>query len=184
MSASDKILFMEFKQGNITSFETLVLRHRQSFVNFLTGYVKSYHLAEEVAQDVFAYIYSNPDRYKMDFEFRTYLYMLGKRRAIDLIRKEIHYQKVPLTTESLIDDTSLVDYVARLEELELLMKHVNQLDDKYRKVINLVYLDGFSVNETARLLEQSVSSVKVQLFRARKSLRKMMLESGYSHENR
>lgn len=79
---SDKSLYSSFLEGDISSFEELVIRHRHSLVYFIMQYVKSYQMAEDIAQEVFAYIYIKSEMYSTEYTFKTFLFMLGKRRAI------------------------------------------------------------------------------------------------------
>jgi RNA polymerase sigma-70 factor (ECF subfamily) len=42
--------------------------------------------------------------------------------------------------------------------------------------LELVYLEGYSVKEAARLLGWSVPNVKVRLFRSRRKLRELLIK--------
>lgn len=53
---------------------------------------------------------------------------------------------------------------------------LNALDEKYRLPIVLYHVNGYSVEETARILKKPLSTVKTQLSRGRKKL-KALLES-------
>lgn len=51
---------------------------------------------------------------------------------------------------------------------------VSSLGEKYRIPVTLHYLEGYSVEETSRLLGLSVSAVKMRLMRARDALKKLL----------
>ncbi len=51
-----------------------------------------------------------------------------------------------------------------------------ELPDKLRTVLVLYYIEGYSVNEIAEMLACTKSAVKNRLLRARKQLRKLLLE--------
>ena len=53
---------------------------------------------------------------------------------------------------------------------------VERLPEKIRTVIILHYLEGFSVDETAKMLRLSVSAVKMRLARGRDALRILLEE--------
>ena len=61
------------------------------------------------------------------------------------------------------------------EEGVRIFEAVEELPDKIRAVIILHYLEGFSVEETAKMLKLSVSAVKMRLSRGRDAL-KVILE--------
>ncbi len=179
---SDKSLYSSFSEGDIASFEELVIRHRHSLVYFIMQYVKSYQIAEDIAQEVFAYIYINPGRYSTDYNFKTFVFMLGKRRAIDFIRKESKIQSVPLDEVDLWDTNSLEDIIFKREDLAILREYINELKPEYRQVIILIDLNGLSLTETAKIMNKSTSATKVLSHRAKKRLKQIMERGGFSHE--
>ena len=179
---SDKSLYYSFLEGDIPSFEELVIRYRHSLVYFIMQYVKSYQIAEDIAQEVFAYIYIKPEQYSTDYVFKTFLFMLGKRRAIDFIRKESKYQTIPLEEADLSDTNSLADIIFKRDDMAILKKHINELKPEYRQVIILIDLNGLSLAETAKIMDKSVSSIKVLSHRAKKRLKQIMEKGGYSYE--
>lgn len=71
-------------------------------------------------------------------------------------------------TDSLEDDKSEVFYA------------VMKLPEKYRVIIHLHYYEDFSVSEIANILNRKESTVKTQLFRARKLL-KQDLKGEYNY---
>lgn len=179
---SDKSLYSSFLEGEISSFEELVIRHRHSLVYFIMQYIKSYQIAEDIAQDVFAYIYIKPELYSSEYEFKTFLFMLAKRRAIDFIRKEKKSSHIPLDEIDLADTTTLEEIIFKKEESVYVRKHLNELKPEYRQVILLIDFNGFSLAETARIMDKSVSAIKVLSHRAKKRLKRSLEEGGFSYE--
>ncbi len=179
---SDKSLYSSFLKGDISSFEELVIRYRHSLVYFIMQYVKSYHIAEDIAQEVFAYIYINPERYSTDYTFKTFLFMLGKRRAIDSIRKGTRFQSIQLEEADLRDSNSLDDIIFMKEDIAILRKYINELKPEYRQVIALIDISGLSLAETAKIMDKSVSAIKVLSHRAKKRLKQIMEKGGFSYE--
>lgn len=180
---SDNLLYSSFLKGDILSFEKLVIRHRHSLIYFIMQYVKSYQIAEDIAQEVFAYIYINPERYSSDYVFKTFLFMLAKRRAIDFIRKESRIQSIQLEEADLRDSNSLDDIIFKKEDIALLRGYINELKPQYRQVIILIDLNGLSLAETAKIMNKSVAAIKVLSHRAKKRLKQIMEKGGYSYED-
>lgn len=179
---SDKSLYASFKEGDISAFEAIVIRHRHSLVYFLMQYVNSYENAEDIAQEVFAYIFLNPERYKDEYALKTFIFMIGKRRAIDFLKKQSNYQTIPLEEALVSDRASLEDYIFRSEEISYLKKHINELKPEYRQVITLIDLNGLSIIEAAHVMNKSTAAVKVLSHRAKKRLKRKMIEGGYTYE--
>ncbi len=179
---SDKALYSAFLKGDIPSFEELVIRHRHGLVYFIMHYVNNYHIAEEIAQEVFAYIYVNPDRYQMVYEFKTFLFMLGKRRAVDFLRKESKYLTLPLEDVDAKDTHSLEDIIFRHDDISYLKNAIPLLKPEYRQVITLIDLNGLTMSEAATIMNKSVPAIKVLSHRAKKRLKQIMEKGGFSYE--
>ena len=56
---------------------------------------------------------------------------------------------------------------------------IEKLPEKIKTVIILHYLEGFSVEETAKMLKLSSSAVKMRLSRGRDALKKLLEEEMY-----
>lgn len=179
---SDKNLYETFMAGDISAFEELVFRHRHNLTYFIMQYVKSYHISEDIAQEVFAYIYVNPDKYSSNYEFKTYLFMLGKRRAIDYLRKNSRYTFLSVEDTDVVDYDSLENIIFQKERDKVLKEALDELKEEYRIVLMLVYLNGLSLAETAVVMNKSVSSVKILSHRAKKRLKQILEKGGTVYE--
>lgn len=69
------------------------------------------------------------------------------------------------------------------EGYEDLYQAVAELPDKYQLVIDLFYFQEMSVQEIAHILGNSQSLVKINLYRGRKQLAKLLKKKGYDDEN-
>ncbi len=181
---SDKILYQAFLEGDISAFEELVLRYRHNLVYFILQYLRDYQSAEDIAQEVFAYIYVNPGKYSSAYQFKTYLFMLGKRRAIDFLRKSrggrlISLEEAEIEAE---DTNSLEEIIYRRENASLLREAMKEMRPEYRQVLVLIYLNGFSVAEAAEIMQRSVAATKVLSHRAKKSLKTILEKGGVAYE--
>ncbi len=178
----DKTLYKAFLEGDIAGFEELVLRYRHNLVYFIMQYLKDFHSAEDIAQEVFAYIYLHPDRYLPEYEFKTYLFMLGKRRAIDYLRKSSKINLLSVDDLQLEDIKSLEDIIYRQENSMAIREALKEMKSEYSQVIILMYLNGFSMAEVAVIMEKTVSSVKVLAHRAKLKLKEILLKGGCAYE--
>lgn len=178
----DKTLYKAFLEGDISGFEELVLRHRHNLVYFIMQYLKDFQSSEDIAQEVFAYIYLHPDRYLTKYEFKTYLFMLGKRRAIDYLRKHRRVDMVSVEEVQLEDVKSLEEIIYRNENSAAIREALKEMKPEYSQAIILLYLNGFSLTETAAIMDKPVSSVKVLSHRAKNKLKQILLKGGCAYE--
>ena len=55
----DKILYEKFLSGNEEAFDKLIIKYKNNLIYFITRYVKSLEIAEDIFQDVVLYILEN-----------------------------------------------------------------------------------------------------------------------------
>jgi RNA polymerase sigma-70 factor, ECF subfamily len=106
-----------------------------------------------VVQDVFVDLWAHPDRYDPGAgQLRTYLMVLARRRAVDLVRSELrriarqerHHRLTPgRQPESPGEEVAAAD-VART-----IRAAVRLLPDGQRRVVELAYFRGLSYREVA-----------------------------------
>ena len=88
-----------------------------------------------------------------------------------------HYQKIQFPgeiQEGTDSDMSLAEFEFK-EMLEL-------VDEKYRLVLVLYYVEGFSIAEIAKMLELNPNTVKTRLARAREQIRKAYFDDDSSDQ--
>lgn len=120
----DLLLMEKFKNGHNQSFELLVIKYRQNDINFCQGFVHDYYIAEDIAQESFAYIYVYKERYNEKYSFKTYLFTILRNKSIDYIRKNYD---VPLKE---------MPNMISLEEPEKILLQKEQKNLLKKKLIN------------------------------------------------
>src|SRR5450432_3977955 len=72
----DTALMLKVSNGDGSSFDRLLERHRAPVVNHLYRLVHNHAIAEELAQDVFIRVYRFRDRYQAQAKFSTWLFRI------------------------------------------------------------------------------------------------------------
>ena len=109
--------------------------------------------AQDVAQEVFVELWSHPDRYDPAAgSLRTYLTVLARRRAIDVVRSELRRiarqeRNHRLTPHQGIASPS--DEVEAAEAAGVVRAAVRLLPGSQREVVELAYFGGLSYREVA-----------------------------------
>ncbi len=75
--------YRRFLEGDESAFDEIMKELFYSLVFFVNRYVKNVHAAEDIAMDVFSELIVHPRRYNFKVTLKTYLFMLGKSRALD-----------------------------------------------------------------------------------------------------
>ena len=109
--------------------------------------------AQDVVQDVFVELWSHPDRYDPEAgALGTYLNLLARHRAVDLVRSELrrlarqqrHHRLNPGMPQR-----SPGEEVAAADTADVVRAAVRLLPDGQRQVIELAYFQGLSCREVA-----------------------------------
>lgn len=178
----DKELYQKYLEGDQSAFEKLVKKHKDHMIYFIARYTKDAEIAEDISQDVFVYLLLHKEQYDFKYSFKTYLYMIAKCRAMNYLKREkkalrnIDYQDV------YVEDNKLEEIVYQNDREKQLRNVLHQLKPDYQAVICLAALEGFKYKEVAKIMDKNVNTVKVLLNRAKKKLRKLLEEEGFSYE--
>lgn len=176
ISEDDICDYQSFLMGNMEGFESLVIRHRDSLVSFLYRYTKDIHLAQDIAQEAFVEVLIHKERYRQEMSFKTYLFTIGRNKAVDFIRKNQKYMLVEKMSEYLEPIKGLEEVYIESEEKQLLYESLYELRQEYQAAILLVDFEEMSYQEAALVMGKTQGQMKVLIHRARKSLAKKMKE--------
>ena len=168
--------YRRFLDGDKAAFEEIVNELFRPLVFFILGYVGNVHDAEDVAIDAFSDLIVNPRRYNFKTSLKTYLFMIGKSRAVDLLR----HRKVAVTTdlseaEDLADRDELESTVIRNEEKRALARAVRDLPGDMRAAVHLVYFEDMTYDEAAKIMKKTRKQVDNLICRAKSELKKALL---------
>lgn len=130
--------------------------------------------AEDACQDVFIKYANSEISFETKEHEKAWFIRVLINHCRDLIRK--HKIRCHLSLDEISDIIS--DSENTSEYLELITI-VEKLPVKYREVVILHYLEGYALEECAKLLKASLSAVKMRLMRARD-----MIKDNYNKEEK
>jgi RNA polymerase sigma-70 factor (ECF subfamily) len=186
-SLADGEIVFRVVSGDVDAFEYILKRY-QSYVARIVNRHVPLDKVEEVAQDVFVRTYQSLQTYKRDDSFKQWLSVIAVRTCYDFWRKQYRSRELPMSSlsekhqvwlEQTISNRSGQTFHQRgsqQEAREILNWALNRLSAENRMILELVYLEGYSLKETAQLLGFSTANVKVRSFRSRKKLHKLIKE--------
>jgi len=172
-------------RGNVNAFEILLKRYKP----YVAGIVKKHVPFSEVgdvSQDVFIRAYQSLRTCKGKDNFKQWLFTISVRTCHDFWRKHYKSHEYPMSAltpkhqewmENIIANESCHVFNRQTfqnEAREVLDWALDRLSAGDRMIIELVYLEGFSGQEAAKLLNWSIGKVKMRLFRSRKKLKKLL----------
>ena len=182
---SDEDIIRRIIDGDVNSFEHLLKKYQDHLLRIVKKHVP-YNEVEEMAQEVFVRAYQALPNFREAGSFKQWLSAIAVRTCCDFWRKRYRSRELPMSdlsdnhrdwlekTLSNQSDQSFYEIGQEKEARELLDWALDRLSAEDRMVLELVYLEGLSVKETAGLLGWSVANVKVRSFRSRKKLQKLL----------
>lgn len=135
--------------------------------------------AEDLVQQTFMGLVQGKDRFRGDASFRTYVFMIARKRLYTFLRDRDRNRE-PLEFHSTsIADLGLVSpsrAVAVRQEQQLLLQALRRLPLEMQVALELFYWEELSVTEIADVLETPVGTVKSRLQRARVRLDEILVQ--------
>jgi RNA polymerase sigma-70 factor, ECF subfamily len=192
---ADFELIREINSGRRDRFAELVQKYEQRLYNFGLRMCRDAQDAEDLVQDTFLNVFRYLDGFRFETRFKNWLYRIATTSCIKKRRRSKFAPDKELLLEDLIpgDNDDMPDPVpawSRLpleqllnEELSVFIHQaVGEIPEKYRVVVVLRDMEGFSTEETAQILRLTSANVKVRLHRARLFLRKKL--KGYFRDGK
>ena len=175
--------YRRFLAGDENAFVEIVDEYRESLIFFLYRYVGDLHAAEDLAEDVFVEVLLHPKRFRFQCALKTWIFTIGRNKAVDFLRKTSRLQGVPLDeAERLAEVSNLEDAVLDSEEKRLLNGALGEISEDYRMALHLVYFEDLSHEEAARVMKKNRKQVENLVYRGKQSLRKILEREGYENE--
>lgn len=158
-------------QKSERGFSLLYDNYSDALFNVIYKMVKDVPAAEDVLQDVFVKIWTKIHHYDTNKgTLYTWMINIAKNSSIDFVRSNKKHVQKKTSFESMPEMAHLqpdsVNKVERLDYIAIRNRSCS-LHEKYSVVIDLVYHEGLTQEETAQVLQLPLGTVKT---RARKAL--------------
>lgn len=165
------------KVGNQKAFTVLMEKYQKSTYHVILKIVKSPEDTEDLVIETFSKAFDNIDKYSPEFAFSTWLYKIASNTCIDFLRKK-SIEKISLENEgkTILDNlnfstsTNPETDMIKSQRIDKLQHVVNSMDEIFSRVIDLRYFKEYSYEEISEALNIPVTTIKVQLHRAKKIL--------------
>ena len=152
--------------------EELFSKYYNDALLYTLSLTKNYPLAEEVVSDAFYTALKTADDEVQNFK----AWMLRVCRNIYLNKKRKSARLTELD-ESIADmSETALESIIKKEEYRALYHAISLLNPSYKEVITLFYFEDLSIKEISLVTGKREAVVKVALFRARESLKKILSE--------
>jgi RNA polymerase sigma-70 factor (ECF subfamily) len=175
---TDEELIARFQNGDAYAFDLLVRRYKDPLLNFIYRFLGDLVESEDIVQETFYRVYKNKHYYKEVAKFSTWIYTIAgnlaktelrrrKRRRVFSIHRETAGEKELDLPDLQSDPEKEVNTVITQK---IIQKAITSLPQKFRQVIVLRDIQGFSYEEISDIIKVPLGTVKSRVNRARLKL--------------
>ena len=172
---SDARLIAGALEGSEKAFGTLVERYHPMTYSIVRAVLGDRDDVDDVVQEVFIKVYRGLSRFRREAKFSTWLYRIARNEAINASKRRT-FDARP------IDDVVIEappgsrpdeNYARQAEQADL-DRHLAQLDENYRTVLELRYMGDKSYAEIGETMDLPIGTVKTYIHRAKIELKRLM----------
>jgi RNA polymerase sigma-70 factor (ECF subfamily) len=165
-------------EGDGKAFETLYVHYMDAIYRYIFFRVGDEIQAEDLTEETFVRAWEALPKYQQGkYPFSSWLYRIAHNLVIDHYRRK---KPVPISNglmRTYSDPVEPMDrMVDRKQEIQLLIKAVQQLNELEKEIVLLRFVEGLSHKEISAMVGRSQSSCRVILHRALKALRATLAE--------
>ena len=173
---NDAEALLQMSDGNVAAYRFLFDHHFTDLCNFLLIYLHSKELSEEIALEIFTFIWEKRQSLQIKASFKSFLFSSAKNRAISLYRKE---QKMIFTSIDSMqsisyDDSSSQQLMENTELREIINTAIEKLPEKSKQIYQLAWEENLSHKEIAEQLGITPKTVENHVGIALRKLRESL----------
>ncbi|MBT3449353.1 MAG: sigma-70 family RNA polymerase sigma factor [Bacteroidetes Order II. Incertae sedis bacterium] len=183
-SQQDRVLVGRALEGDQLAYQELMEKYRGALTRHVQKMVRRQGEVDDLVQECFIKAFSALKSYSTDYAFSTWLYKIATNHTIDFLRKKkLHTMSIdkPINTRDgeveyeLPDSTYRPDrHIVEDQRRELIQAAIEQLPEKYHRVIVMRHQQEKSYEEIAMELDLPLGTVKAHIFRARAQMYKFL----------
>ncbi|MBR2042759.1 MAG: RNA polymerase sigma factor [Clostridia bacterium] len=166
--------YRRFLDGDESAFDALMEEYFNKLVFFIDRIVNDTAAAEDIAIDTFSDLIVHKGRYNFKVSFKTYLFMIGRSRALNFIKRRSLIRFTPINEE--ISDGGVLpeETVIKNEADQRLINALKELPEEMRTAVYLIYFEALSYEQAARVMKKNKKQVDNLLYRAKERLRTIL----------
>jgi len=173
---NEQELFRAAKNGDKNAFKELIKKYEHQVAATVIGMLGNCPEAEDVGQETFIRLYQSLDKFRGEASLGTYLTRIAINLSLNELKRRQQkrgrfFSRADEVVESIPDKNNQKQ---RKELKDIVHMGIRKLDPKYRTVVVLRLIDGYSTQETAQILKLPVGTVLSRLARAQMKLKEIL----------
>jgi RNA polymerase sigma factor (sigma-70 family) len=182
---TDYELITSFINGDERSIELLILRHKSKVYSYISLYIRSRDLADDVFQDTFLKVVQSirAGRYQDDGKFVSWVMRIAHNLIIDHFRHEKQMgivltddYEADLFNSRRLSEDNVEDVMVRRQVMRDVRHLISELPEDQRGVVIMRHYAGMSFKEIADMTGVSINTALGRMRYALINMRRMMTE--------
>jgi len=186
-AGDDLSLISRAKNGDDSAIEEIFVKYRQKIFSVSYRYLHNREDASDIVQETFINAFRYFYKFNAKSGLSTWLVRIclnlgwHRRKSIEMkhffeisLDKEVETEKSDLTSQFADNCPTPPEEIEKKQEMEGVRSSIDSLKKKYREILILKDLEGYSYHECAKILNISQGTVMSRLHRAREILFKKM----------
>ena len=176
-NADDQLLVEASLKGDKLAFGEIVNRYQKMVARTVKGMLGDTVYAEDIGQEVFVKLFYSLSEFRGEAKLSTYI----QKIAVNLTLNEIKRRKRFFSTFSQAGNNEMHEFdiadtesEGKKDAAELVNRALQALEPKFRVIITMRMLQGYSTRETAEILRLPMGTVLSRLSRAQEQLKKIL----------
>ena len=176
-----------FKGCKKLNSETAFAEYRDQIQRYINSLVQDQVLAEDLLQETFLRAHRRWESLRTPAALKAWLYQIATNICCDHFRRLASPLAAPIldlelpelmgTGASSREESGTEALVERVEMSRCVQKLIHQLPETYRLAILLHDVHGLTNSETAQVLGCSLEAATINLYRARRKLKEVLLRA-------
>src|SRR4030042_2774974 len=166
--------------GDKQAFGEIVTRYQNMVARTVKGMLGDSVFSEDIGQEVFIKLFYSLSEFRGEAKLSTYI----QKIAINLTLNEIKRRKRFFSMFSQKGNNEMFEYEVadhdtqeKKEASELVSKALMRMDPKFRIIVAMRMLQGYSTRETAEILDLPLGTVLSRLSRAQDQMKNILEKS-------
>jgi RNA polymerase sigma-70 factor (ECF subfamily) len=161
---------------NLEAFQNRVLPAKNKLFRFAFKFLGNEEEAKDVVQEVLIKVWNGREQMAEIQNWEAWCMKITRNLSLDRIRSMTRKQTEPIESSYNLQHEALTPHESAeaRESMQKINQFIADLPDKQRQVMHLRDVEGYSYNEICDIMEIDLNQVKVNLFRARNSVREKL----------
>ena len=159
-------------------FEKVIKTNKQNIKSIVRLITKEEN--EDIEQEVYLKIWKNSEKYNEKGSIKSWISSIAKNASLDYLKSSYHKVFQTSTSDDFVIESikdkkvTPEDKVVRLNKQKIIVNAINSLKPKFKEVIMMCEINGYSYEECAKKLNCPVGTVKSRIYNAKKELAEVL----------